>query len=221
MNYINKIFKINTENKALYEKQQLAKTQIYDTSTNTNRISNMKKESIQSNSKIRTSYNSNNNNSNNHIKNHNSFTNDIHHKIVSIKNVSKDDDNIITEKDIANRLNYLHNIFKINTDGKNEKIRGSVYNNAESKGNTIISYNRRSNRKVLSSGDLGTDSKNIQIEKTQNIKYRSRNNSRGNSRSNSISNYENVNKGTFTTTKHIRRAASDVELGQRKREKKI
>ena len=222
MNYINKIFKINTENKALYEKQQLSKTQIYDTSTNTNRISNMKKESIQSNSKIRTSYNSNNsNNSNNHIKNHNSFTNDIHHKIVSIKNVSKDDDNIITEKDIANRLNYLHDIFKIDTDGKNERIRGSAYNNIESKGNTIISYNRRSNRKVLSSGDLSSDSKNIQIEKTQNIKYRSRNNSRGNSRSNSISNYENVNKGTFTTTKHIRRAASDVELGQRKREKKI
>ena len=229
MNYINKIFKINTENKALYEKQKLAKTQIYDTNTNNNssRINNMKKDSIQSNSNMRMSYNSNNNN--HHIKNYNSFTNDIHHKILSVKNVSEED-NIISEKDVANRLNYLHNIFKINTGTKeqyenshrkNESMRGLASNNSESKGTTIISSNRRSNRKILSSGDLGSDSKNFRVEKTQIIKYGRRSNSRGNSRSNSISNYENINEGTFTTTKHIRRTASEVELGQRRREKKI
>ena len=229
MNYINKIFKINTENKALYEKQKLAKTQIYDTNTNnnSNRINNMKKDSIQSNSNMRMSYNSNN--SNHHIKNYNSFTNDIHHKILSVKNVSEED-NIISEKDVANRLNYLHNIFKINTGTKeqyenshrkNESMRGLASNNSESKGTTIISSNRRSNRKILSSGDLGSDSKNFRVEKTQIIKYGRRSNSRGNSRSNSISNYENINEGTFTTTKHIRRTASEVELGQRRREKKI
>ena len=358
MNYLNTIFKINSGNKELIESGQLTKSQIYDTHRNNGII---KSNINQSNSKIRMSYN-------NDIKNKNPFSNDIHHKILSIRNVSEEE-NLINDKNMANRMNYIQNIFKINT-GKKEmnessyskndliksvqqrskinysnysenqsytstsyikqisnqspiknvevktnlnnkiinvkktnyinknndinkinqitkinntngenfsrhiisnnisktreleggdkgnrnysrdsnksrnsrnnssqrvvetndeegdnhissSIKRSTYNNSGSKVYQITSSDRRSRRNIVSSGNLGTGSQNMEIKKTQIIQYGSRNGSRGNSRSNSIGNYENKNESTFSTTKPIRRTTSEVEFDNKGRGEQV
>ena len=158
---------------------------------------------------MRTSYNSD-------MKKNNSLSNDIHYKMLTVKNLSEEE-NLINEEDVANRLNNLHSIFKINTENNN--LNQNSYKKSEITKSTYTS--KRSNRKIFSSDNLGSDSQNLEIKKTQSIKYGSRSNSRGNSRSNSISNYENVNESTFTTTKPIRRTTSEIEFSQRRREKKI
>ena len=104
---------VNTAKKDIKESGKEIKKQIY---VNPRKNDIKKSDNIQSNTKMRMSYNSNS--SNNNIKKNNSFVNDIHHKILSVKNVSEDDDNIINEKDVANRMNYLHDIFKINSGQK-------------------------------------------------------------------------------------------------------
>ena len=209
MSYLNNIFKLNQGKQELNERQNLTKTQTYDTNRKNDII---KPESLKSyintNTKMRTSYNSD-------MKKNNSLSNDIHYKMLKVKNLSEEE-NLINEEDVANRLNYLHNIFKINTENNN--LNQNSYKKNDITKSTYTS--KRSNRKIFSSGNLGTDSQNLEIKKTQSIKYGSRSNSRGNSRSNSISNYENVNESTFTT-KPIRRTTSEIEFSQRRREKKI
>ena len=210
MSYLNNIFKLNQGKQELNERQNLTKTQTYDTNRKNDII---KPESLKSyintNTKMRTSYNSD-------MKKNNSLSNDIHYKMLTVKNLSEEE-NLINEEDVANRLNYLHSIFKINTENNN--LNQNSYKKSEITKSTYTS--KRSNRKIFNSGNLGTDSQNLEIKKTQSIKYGSRSNSRGNSRSNSISNYENVNESTFTTTKPIRRTTSEIEFSQRRREKKI
>ena len=210
MSYLNNIFKLNQGKQELNEKQYLAKTQIYDTNRKSDIIKpESLKSNINTNTKMRTSYNSD-------MKKNNSLSNDIHYKMLTVKNLSEEE-NLINEEDVANRLNYLHSIFKINTENNN--LNQNSYKKSEITKSTYTS--KRSNRKIFSSGNLGSDSQNLEIKKTQSIKYGSRSNSRGNSRSNSISNYENVNESTFTTTKPIRRTTSEIEFSQRRREKKI
>ena len=210
MSYLNNIFKLNQGKQELNEKQYLAKTQIYDTNRKSDIIKpESLKSNINTNTKMRTSYNSD-------MKKNNSLSNDIHYKMLTVKNLSEEE-NLIDEEDVANRLNYLHNIFKINTENNN--LNQNSYKKNDITKSTYTS--KRSNRKIFSSDNLGSDSQNLEIKKTQSIKYGSRSNSRGNSRSNSISNYENVNESTFTTTKPIRRTTSEIEFSQRRREKKI
>ena len=214
MSFLNSIFKINTGRLELNKAEKITKVPVYDTQRKSDII---KSNKVQTNSHMRMSYNNNGNNKyNTVIKTKDATSNDIHHKILSISNLSEEE-NLINEEDVANRLNYLHSIFKINTENNN--LNQNSYKKSEITKSTYTS--KRSNRKIFSSGNLGSDSQNLEIKKTQSIKYGSRSNSRGNSRSNSISNYENVNESTFTTTKPIRRTTSEIEFSQRRREKKI